>query len=390
MRSNLARRLAAASWLATVAFAQNVTVPSALAGVEGGSGTNIPFGSNLACRIQCIYDAEELPWVGPRVLTGLLLRADNNTPNTAMPAKGWLDVSVLVSTTDKTAATASANFLENRGTDAMWVIVNQQLQLPAQPAWPAGPRPANVPFVFNVPWVYGLTPATPTMPAPRSLLVEIHIHSQPSGAYRVDSMSSCVAPQASFGAIGPACAVPGSPAVTLVGGTSMLAGSSYSWTIANAPPGMPFLVSLNTTNTGGLAGNPAWPLPYPMFDPANPSQPSPALLVLGWPAPDCYLNIDPVVALGGLADAAGNGTVSGGVPPGRQLVGQTFHGQAIVLAPTANPLRLVTSLGRSATVCGPLGVARIHAFYNNAATPPPAPPTTGTVQVGVGFVFDVM
>jgi hypothetical protein len=70
-------------------------------------------------------------------------------------------------------------------------------------------------------------------------------------------------------------------------------------------------------------------------------------------------------------------------------VGQTLYAQAIVLAPTANPLRIVTSLGLASTICGPLGVARVHAFYDGAATPPPTPPATGVVQVGVGLVFDV-
>ncbi len=382
--------LAAVSSFATVARGQNVTVPGALAGVEGGGGSNVPFGSNQACRYQCIYDAEELPWVGPRVITGILLRADNSLPDTAIAAKGWLDVSVLVSTTDKTAATASAVFADNRGTDATWVMQHQLIQLPAQPALPAGPRPANVPFVFGVPWAYGLTPATATMPAPRHLLIEIHVHAQPAGSYRLDNLGNCTAPQSTFGTIGAACAVPGNAPVALTADASMLAGSSYSWHVANGPASMPFLVLVNATNVGGLFGNPAWPLPYPMFDPANPSLPSAALAVLQWPAPDCWLNVDPVAALGGITDAVGAGSASGVLPPGRDIVGETLYAQALVLAPTANPLRLVTSLGLAATVCGPLGVARVHAFYDNTPTPPPTPPASGTVQLGVGLVFDVM
>lgn len=390
MRSNLAALVSALAAALAALPAQNVTVPATLAGVEGGGGTNIPFGSSLACRFQCIYDAQELPWTGPRLITGILLRADNNTPNTAMPAKGWIDVSVLMSTTDKTAATASDEFLDNRGTDATWVLSNQLIQLPAQPAWPAGPRPCNVPFVFSVPWAFGLTPATSTLPAPNNLLVEIHIHSQPAGSYRIDNLGSCVSPTATFGANGAACVVPGLQPVTLTGDSSMVAGSTYSWHVEFAPPSMPFLVTVNSSNTGGLFGNPAWPLPYPMFDPTNPSLPSPALAVLQWPAPDCWLHVDPVLAFGGVTDTAGLGTATALLPPGRQLVGQTFFAQAIVMAPTANPLRIVTSIGRSTTVCGPLGVARVHAFYNAATTPPQPEPTTGLVQQGIGLVFDVM
>lgn len=390
MRSHLPALLTVVGSFPAALLAQTVTVPAALALVEGGGSSNVPFGSSQACRYQCIYDAEELPWVGPRVITGLLLRADNNLPNTTIPQKGYLDISVLMSTTSKSSITASATFDENRGTDATWVIQHASLLLPAQPALPAGPRPANIPFVFNVPWAYGLTPAIGALPAPRNLLVEIHIHSQPNGAYRLDNLSSCTAQQASFGTVGPACAVPGGQPVELVGDVSMLAGAPYTWHVTNAPASMPFLLMVNATNVGGLFGNPAWQLPYPMFDPANPSQPSAALAPLLWPAPDCWLNVDPIVGLGGVADTSGIGLVTGQVPPGRQMVGQSFFAQVLVLAPTANPLRFITSLGRQTTICGPLGVARIHAFYNGTVTPPPTPPTTGAVQAGVGLVFDVM
>jgi hypothetical protein len=261
MRSSLPLHCVLLSMFATIAAAQNITVPASLAAIEGGGGTNVPFGSSQACRYQVIYDAEELPWTGPRVLTGFLVRADNNTPNTAVAAKGFLDISVLMSTTDKTAATASATFADNYGTDAVWVINHQPLQLPAQPAWPAGPRPANIPFVFQVPGAYGLTPATTGLPAPRNLLIEIHIHFQPNGLYRVDNLSGCLSPQSTFGQMGPVCAVPGQPGVALTADSSMLAGSNYGWHIANAPPSTPFMLALNTTNVGGLLGNPAWPLP---------------------------------------------------------------------------------------------------------------------------------
>ena len=392
MGTELLRRLASVVVsVIGIAFgvsAQNVTVPAVLNGVEGGGGTNIPFGSNQACRYQCIYDAEELPWIGPRVITGLLLRADGAL-GTAIAAKGFLDVSVLMSTTSRNSATASANFAENYGTDVTLVIDHLIMQLPAQPALTTAPRPANIPLVFQVPWAYGLTPATTSLPVPTNLLVEIHIHAQPSGAYRIDNMSGCVAPQSQFGLASPPCAfVPGQP-VAISGDTSMLAGSNYTWQVANMPPSMPFLLAVNLSNTGGLLGNPAWPLPYPMFDPANPSQPSAALASLLYPAPGCYLNIDPVVALSGLADQAGLGSVTAPLPAGRQFVGTTYYTQAVVLAPTVNPLRFISSRGHSATICGPLGVARIHAFYNNSTTPPPPPPTSGQVVLGVGMVFDV-
>ncbi|MDO8349061.1 MAG: hypothetical protein Q7T30_02410, partial [Planctomycetota bacterium] len=105
--------------------AQNVTVPAVMNGVEGGGGTSIPFGSNLACRFQCVYDAQELPWTGPRMISGISLRADNGTPTTpgaAMPAKGYIDISVLMSTTHVSSATASGTFEDNYGEDWMWCL----------------------------------------------------------------------------------------------------------------------------------------------------------------------------------------------------------------------------------------------------------------------------
>jgi len=159
--------------------------------------------------------------------------------------------------------------------------------------------------------------------------------------------------------------------------------------VKQAPANSAFLLGLNLTNTGGLFGQAMWPLPYPMFDAANPSQPSPALAALGWGAAGCWLNIDPIVWLGGITDAAGDGSTIGFVPPGRDSVGDTYYAQALVLAPTANPLRLISSLGRESTVCGPLGVARNFAFYNPSATPPQPVPTAGSVQYGVGPVIEV-
>jgi hypothetical protein len=367
---------------------QSVVVPESMAGVEGGGGTSIPFGSNLPCRYQVVYDAIELPWSGPRILTGISLRPDQNLTATAIPAKGFLDVSVLMSTTARSSTTLSATFADNYGTDATWVMLNQPVQLPSQPASTPGPMPANIHFAFSVPWAYGFTPVGTDQPA-ENLLVEIWIHSQPSGAYRLDNLSSCIAPTATFGNQDPQCSPPNGVRVVLDADTTMLAGSTYGWQVTQAPANSAFLLGLNLTNTGGLFGQAMWPLPYPMFDAANPSQPSPALAALGWGAAGCWLNIDPIVWLGGITDAAGSGSAIGFVPPGRDSVGDTYYAQALVLAPTANPLRLISSLGRESTVCGPLGVARNFAFYNPAATPPQPVPTAGSVQYGVGPVIEV-
>ncbi|MBL8751053.1 MAG: hypothetical protein JNK78_17980 [Planctomycetes bacterium] len=389
MGSELSRIVVSTSLLAVCALAQNTTVPATMDGIEGGGGTSIPFGSNLACRYQALYDVEELPWTGPRVITGISLRADNTPAGLAMAGKQFLDISILMSTSPRRAADASSTFADNYGIDATWVVNHQITALPAQPIVASGPRAANIDFTFTVPWAYGLTPAIGTGPAPTSLLVEIWIHSQPSGVYRIDNLSSCTSPTATFGNQGPACAVPGKQPVALTTDTTMLAGSPFAWHIANADANAIFLVGLGTSGTGSFLGQAAWALPMPLFDPANPSVPWPTFPYLGYSAPDCWLNIDPVLWLGGVCDPAGVGYTSIDIPPGREMVGATYYGQALVVAPTANPLRLVTSDGRSATVCGPLGVARVFSFYNTTTVPPQPLPLTGSMQVGVGPIFDV-
>jgi hypothetical protein len=96
------------------------------------------------------------------------------------------------------------------------LIQNQLVQLPAQPALPAGPRPANIVFPFTTPWMFGLTPATSSLPPPQDLLVETpHPLATEAGADRLDEPRRLLVgpdvvrqPRSSS-----ACAVPGQPAI---------------------------------------------------------------------------------------------------------------------------------------------------------------------------------
>ena len=393
MRSKFAAQLSMFLTVAGSATAQAIVVPAVMNGVEGGGGSNIPFGSNLACRYQCIFDAQELPWSGPRLISGISIRADNGTPTTAgaaIAAKGFVELSVLMSTTYKDASTMSATFRDNRGADATWVMLSERIMLPAQAVTATpGPRAANIDLDFTTPWFFGLTPGRPSQPPPGNLLVEIWITSQPTGVYRIDNLSGCQAQAADFGNQDPLCIVPGQTLPpTLTSSTSMLAGGSFGWTLSHAPANAPFLIMVNGTNQGGLFGQATMPLPYPLFDPLNPSLPPAGLTALRWSAPDCWLNIDPIGSFVGVCDAMGTGTATAVIPAGRH-VGTTVYGQAIALAPTANQLGVVTTRGRHSTVCGPLGVSRNYAFYNNTTVPPPTAPTSGAVQYGVGLILEV-
>lgn len=382
------------SFLSTVVTAQAVVVPGVMNGVEGGGGTSIPFGSNLACRYQVVYDAQELPWTGPRLINGISIRADNGSPTTpgvAIAQKGYVELSVRLSTTYVSSATLGATFEDNHGMDARWVMLGERIVLPAQPVTATpGPRPANLDLNFTTPWFYGLTPGRGTQPPPANLLIEILITFQPSGSYRIDNLNGCHAQAVDFGNQDPQCTVPGaagSPQLTT--SLSMQAGSQFGWTLSNAAPSGLWMLMVNSTNVGGLFGQPSMALPYPLFDPSNPSVPPAGLAALRWSAPDCWMNLDPVGGFIGVCDSTGSGTINTPIPAGQQYIGFTLFGQAIALAPSANLLGVVTTRGRHSTVCGPLAVSRVHQFYDNTAVPPPQPPTSGAVQFGVGAVVEV-
>ncbi|GDY01369.1 hypothetical protein LBMAG49_06980 [Planctomycetota bacterium] len=367
--------LFAANLLAQV----NTTVPSALFSVEGGSGSSVPFGTGQPVRFQCIYDASELAWTGPRVIHSIHLRADNSGGGT-QAQKGYVVVNVLLSTTSVRAANASANFAENWGSDASYVITNLPMTLPAQPAV-AGVRPFNIDLVFQVPWAYGMTPARQAgIPEPANLLIEIQILSQPPGAYRLDNLGSCQSPPVVFGNAGAGCAPSGGLPLSLEPAASMQAGSTFTWVVRNTEPSVLVMLATNLTAQGLLLGQ---PLPLALFDPNNPLQPPPALSSLfRFGAPDCWLNIDPLVTLVTIASAAGVASFQLPLAADRALVGQSLFAQALAYSQTANPMLLTTSIGQQSTVCGPLSVTRIYNFGSATAV-------SGQIGYGQGAVLEV-
>ena len=114
-----------------------------------------------------------------------------------------------------------------------------------------------------------------------------------------------------------------------------------------------------------------------------------ALAGLQWSAPDCWLNIDPVVTRLGVCDPSGRGTLPTQLPPGNGVVGLELFAQGLIFAPTANALGVITTKGRSSTICGPLGVSRVFAFYAGPGSPPPPLPTAGSVQYGIAPIIEV-
>jgi hypothetical protein len=372
-------KVSVALLLAAAAPAQgNPLVPATMAGLEGGSSSSIPFGTNQAVRLQCIYDAEELPWSGPRVINAIALRADNTDPGiTTFALKQFVVMTLLMSTTSVRAQDASTVFADNWGEDATTVIANGRIVLPAQAAT-SGVRPCDILLTFDRPWVFGSTPVRTGWPEPKNLLIELAIQLQPAGAYRLDNLGDCAAQNTTFGTRGPLCRTSRNAQLDLTAEPSLLAGGSFSWTITGMPTSAPFSLMLNVTSQGSLFGQ---PLPFALFDPLNPTGPVPGT-PFQFGAPDCWVNVQLGHSIIGTADSSGVGRAIAALPAGRHFVGLSLFTQALVFDLSANPLLLVTSLGLRSTVCGPLGVARIYHVGNAAAT-------AGQRALGQGAIFDV-
>src|SRR4029077_19087593 len=156
-----------------LAGAQNITVPASLQGSEGSGSQSLPFGVTQtganAVRYMCLYDVEELPWSGPRVISAIALRADNDLPNTtSFPQVNYVSYMLTLSTSTVRVDNVSAVFDANHGIDRTVVVQNGSLVLPAQPAQ-AGVRAGNIVLPFDAPWVYGMNPLR-TEPAPTTLV----------------------------------------------------------------------------------------------------------------------------------------------------------------------------------------------------------------------------
>lgn len=369
---------AAVACLAAPVAAQFPLVPGSMAGVEGGSGSSIPFGLGQPVRFLSLYDAEELPWTGPRAITAIALRADNSVDNsTSFAPSQYVDLSLTLSTTTRRAENASAVFDDNHGIDKVLVIGQARLVLPAQPPM-VGPRPANIVLQLTQPWFYGLQPVRPGEPPASTLVVDLQINSQPAATYRIDNLGGCSSQLQPFGNHDPQlCRSGANQPVLLTGDPSMLGGSSYTFRVGGMAPNSLFGIVLNFTDRGSLFG---LPLPLPLFDPNQPAQPNPAL-GLPFAAPGCWVNLPILATLIGTGNQAGNGSAAVALPVGRRFVGQQLFAQAVVHDLSANSLQFVTSAGLRATMCGPLGVARVY-----ATGPAPA---SGQVSFGQGAVFEV-
>ncbi len=363
--ATIIRRLAIGAAVFCGSLTAQVIVPRTMATREGGSSTAIPFGLSQPARVLCLYDAEELPWTGPTLISGIDLRADNDVPSTTSFAqKQYIAMHVRLSTAARRSDVASATFDDNHGIDATFVLTNSRLSLPAQPPSATAPRPCNVSIPIT-PFFFDLSPIRGPRPPPPGLAIEFRVVLQPVGDYRLDSPLQCASTISSFGSLGPLCRTGRGLPLTITPNSSVKAGDRVTYTVDNMLRDTIFVVSIGSLAGVGQFGG--FPLPISMA----PLQ-----------APDCYVNTDWLLLTPGLGDQNGRGQVSYTIPPGRQLVGRSIHAQALCRDLIANPFLHVTSLGVSASICGPLGMARISALGDEQAV-------TGAVSYGAGYVIQL-
>ena len=348
-------------------------VPKSMDGVEGIGGSSQPFGYSQPIRYMCIYNGEELPFTGPTYMKGLYLRAEHSTvsPNDIWAQKQYLTVSLLISTSQVRAESPSTKFGDNHGPDLSIVIANVNIALPYQPTTLGTngvppPRPFNVPLLFSTPTFFDMTPIrTPYGKLPKSLVVDLLISLQPSGAYQLDSPLVCSSRIRWFGKQGPRCVTsPHHQPLDISCDDSLKAGGTVTLTINEIPPSNPFAVILGSSDTGTWKGQPV------------PVDLSP----IG--GHDCYINLDWLHSWIGQADAQGQGRISVPIPSARFVVGLELFTQAVCQDISANPLLYSTSLGLRSTVCGPLGVVRLS--YLGSITN-----QTGSLSYGACMIFEV-
>jgi hypothetical protein len=349
-----------------------LVVPKAMAGVEGIGGSSLPFQYGQPVRYMCVYNAEELPFSGPQIMSSIWVRAEHSVipPNDSFAAKQFLTVTIAVSTTTARAETQLPKFSDYHGTDYVIVLAGANVALPPQPTTlgasgvPA-PRPFNVPFVFKQPTFFDVSPVrTPYGPQAKGLVVEMLVTSQPNTPYLIDSPLSCSSKVRWFGKQGPRCVTsPHRQPLGISSDDSLLAGGTVTFTVSEVPPGNPFAVILGSTSKGTWQGQ---PLPVD-------------LTALG--GFDCWINVDWIATTVAQADAQGIGRANFGVPSGRFVVGLELLAQALAYDIGANPLLASSSLGIGTTVCGPLGVARIANLGSSTAT-------SGAYTYGASMIFE--
>lgn len=318
-------------------------LPASMATTEGLGGTPYPFGIGKACRFQTLY--ESVNERGPtQIVTELRMRGDWVNPTYSQKAKGYANMGISMSHSDRGFATVSSTFSWNRGLDETGVFTIKKVLFPAQASSKTGPRPFNIKFKLDRPFIH--------RPAAGNLLVEYYILEQPAGDYRLDSGLHCLSPSASFGKRDSSCYWTRKTStgteqayLRLKSNVSIKLGSHIDWTLEDAPPNTPALFMIGNDPKYARWG--ALPVPIPLN---------------AFGAPGCYLNTDILLVTTALSNSSGTAVASIKIPDNYAFLHQYLHSQALAPQYAANRMGLVFSLGHKAEICGPVTDTRIMAI----------------------------
>lgn len=262
------------------------------------TGFPVGYAARRVLRYQEVHDGLQGQ---ARAIGGIAFR--RSPDGTATSAAFTADVSMRLSTARTTAGGIAARFEDNAGLDVVEVLPRRAVAFPSS----AGGVPAPAPFEFVLP---ADVPFAFAGAGPLCIDLTVHDHTNRTElrfALHADGRSHTTL-------LGRGC-----HGLAL---GAMVTGTTVAHDISGAPAGAPVAV-LFGGNFDSAAG-----LPLPID-----------LAPLG--APGCSLQLDPLLALVGIADSGGAARLE--VPVATAPGGAFYGAQAVALQPGVNPLGAVTS-----------------------------------------------
>jgi len=297
-----------------------------------GSGQNaFPFSGSNQFSFQQLHD--DL-WGRPRVIHELAFRINLKTSCAART----MNLTLKLSTSPNTSATASSTFAANHGTDLKTVISKQTVKWPAQTA-----SGQVAPFAFtlgfmNNPFIYR---------GVGTLCWEVRVHSNTQVSYVMhDAVSTSSAPTLA-GPYGAGCTATGAsaPAALTATFTPGAAAYAYDCRATNLPASKPGIWFMGTSCSfwGGLL------LPFDLGP-------------LG--AKGCSLHCSIALVFPGTVGSSGALALKTSIPYSSLLAGLPVYSQCAAVDPGPAPLPLVFTNGHvnafQVATTNPYGSCRIY------------------------------
>ena len=328
---------------ASLSGQSTTVVPRSAAKAEASNSTSWPFGLGLPSRMQGLY-AASLFAAKPPAIKSLAFRAQGKQ---GLVAKKGVELEIRLSTSARSPWTLDKTFSKNVGPDERIVFKKRKIDLPASSAM-LTPQAFLVRFPLDSAFTY--------LQGKGSLLVEIRVHSIPTGAYELDaSYTECVR----HTTIGKSC---GNFAQTPSGGVAVMKGTT---TQCGAQTSAPFLgYALTGGHRGGVA----------LHILSSRTLTTPVVLPLG----KCPLLIAPEVSLPLTLDKAGEAKI--------RYPLQLLHGKKSLLSQFLSVDLGMTSIRSTPAIRTRLGgwdaLSRIVAIGKSDAL-------TGFVQPGASWVLEL-